>query len=535
MKCIAHIFLSLESSSHLCDRLVYSSGESDRTTSHISNEGLPNQFLSRRSDTVRRIVNSEEIVMFCRAPPWSGKTAMCTLLFEEFVRDESLSVVRLSCQFYNSGSSFADLFEKFVGCNWDDFLRSRQKRVLIVDEVQKTYLDAEFWDRVKAAMQMNGLRMILFAAYGSNDRFRISDRFGTPIAFSVSQVFGLENKAEGKPGLYLTRPEFAEMCHGSIVERIADIVWDLCGKHIGVAYNIICFFHNSIDKVDSEISLANLARAAYSLALVNSISTMHGVPTYDAVHYLCKQLGDDDRRCVITILDSLAGTFDGVAEISSSRTIDIIDSLVKSGILFEDEIYSNKYRFASSMHRKAWMISRYTSRMDTWTGGIVDFLIDVVARMRGKKLAQFACENNGSLRKNQIQQEFYHAISTAVPPNATIIPEWETFNDQNECSGYVDYNMVVDGKRWLYELLVNGDRANEHLQRFQDGGKYHGSLRSDDSYVLVDFRHQKNVLVQKAKTVYVVFCDGFRAFEVFREGIDNKRMIAFMDSKLNMQ
>lgn len=46
----------------------------------------------------------------------------------------------------------------------------------------------------------------------------------------------------GKKVLYLTRPEFADMCHGSIVERIADIVWGLCGRHIGVAFNIICFF-----------------------------------------------------------------------------------------------------------------------------------------------------------------------------------------------------------------------------------------------------------------------------------------------------
>ena len=106
--------------------------------------------------------------------------------------------------------------------------------------------------------------------------------------------------------------------------------------------------------------------------------------------------------------------------------------------------------------------------MDTWTGGIVDFFIDVVARMRGKKLAQFA---NGSLRENQIQQEFYRAISTAVPPNATIIPEWETVNDQNGSSGYVDYNMTVNGKRWLFELLVltsHWDRPLGLLFKFCD-------------------------------------------------------------------
>ena len=118
-------------------RLVYSSSTLVRSTTHISNEGLPNQFLSRRSDTVRQIVSSEENVMFFRAPPCSGKTAMCTLLFEEFLHDESLSVVHLSCLLYNSGSSFADFFKIFVGHSWDDFLKSRRKRVLIVDEVQK--------------------------------------------------------------------------------------------------------------------------------------------------------------------------------------------------------------------------------------------------------------------------------------------------------------------------------------------------------------------------------------------------------------
>ena len=394
-------------------------------------------------------------------------------------------------------------------------------------------MDNEFWDRVKAAMQMNGLRMILFAAYGSNDCFRISDRLGTPIAFSDSQVFGLENNVEGKPGLYLNRPEFAEMCHGSIVERIADTVWTFCGRHIGVAFNIICFFYTSIGKIDSEISLVDLGHAAYSRALVKPIHAMRGVPTYDAVKHLCKKLSDDDRRRMINILDSLAGSFDENAEISTSPgTVDIIDLLVKSGILFEDATNSNKYRFASAMQRKAWMISRYTERVDAWTGGIVDFLIDVVARMRGKKLAQF---DYGSLRENQIQQEFFRAISTAVPPNATVIPEWETVNNESGCSGYVDYNMMVDGKRWLFELLVNGDRAPEHLKRFQRGGKYHEIIGSDDSYVLVDFQDQKNVRVCMEKTVYVVFCDGFCKFEVFGEGVEKKRTITFADNEMNMQ
>ena len=101
--------------------------------------------------------------------------------------------------------------------------------------------------------------------------------------------------------------------------------------------------------------------------------------------------------------------------------------LVEHGFLFESPGQGKtRYRFASSMYQKVWMYSRYTKSAKIWKDGIAEFLIDVVCRMRGEKLSLFVNEKDGPLRDNQIQQEFYYAISTAVPANVNVVPEWET-------------------------------------------------------------------------------------------------------------
>jgi hypothetical protein len=465
--------------------------------------------------------------MFFRVPPCSGKSAMCTLLFKEFSKDETFKhVVHVSC-LSNAEKSFADTFQTSVRYEWTTFFNNKDKRVLIVDETQKTYSDVQFWEAVKLTMQNDTLRIILFSAYGSNDPYRVGNLLGTPVIFIEAQKFGFENDEQGKPGLYLTRPEFDEMCVTSIVgqfDNVADKVWSLCGRHIGVAYFILAFFYYSVGKISSQIPEEKLIEIANSKRLVDDLKEKRGFPNLEMVNTACEGLTDEQCKLVFQILDSLAGDFNDIANIS---TYPEITRLVRCGILFEDSTnLRNQYRFASPMHRKTWMTSRYNDRYTEFKGKLVDFLIDAVSRMRGKTLKEFAKVNSGSIRESQVQQEFYRAISSSVPLNVPIIPEWEAVG---EPKSYVDYSLDLNGKHWLIEFLVNGNRAKDHFERFQPGGKYHASFGMNSDYLLVDFR-SKDVQLRKEKTLYIVFCDEFNKFKVFGEGVEHTRTVFFGDS-----
>ena len=83
----------------------------------------------------------------------------------------------------------------------------------------------------------------------------------------------------------------------------------------------------------------------------------------------------------------------------------------------------------------------------------------------------------------QYQDEFYRACY-ALLGNIYLSSEWSGKGK----NGSVDF--LVKSLGWAIECVRDGDRLEEHISRFQVGGRYHRWICSGDikEYILLDFR-----------------------------------------------
>ena len=100
------------------------------------------------------------------------------------------------------------------------------------------------------------------------------------------------------------------MCASSVVRPIADVIWDLCGCHAGIASAVLFklgFIFSSKRCVDP----ARLVLEANSSRLLEWVSEMRGVPTPSRLNATCQKnnIAEDDCKRCFEILDIIACTF----------------------------------------------------------------------------------------------------------------------------------------------------------------------------------------------------------------------------------
>jgi hypothetical protein len=83
----------------------------------------------------------------------------------------------------------------------------------------------------------------------------------------------------------------------------------------------------------------------------------------------------------------------------------------------------------------------------------------------------------------QYQDEFYRACYVLLG-NIHLSSEWSG----EEKSGRVDF--LVKSQKWAIECVRDGDKLEEHISRFQGGGRYRRWIDSGgiEEYILLDFR-----------------------------------------------
>ena len=121
-------------------------------------------------------------------------------------------------------------------------------------------------------------------------------------------------------------------------------------------------------------------------------------------------------------------------------------------------------------------------------------------------LPEFAVAALGALDPSQLgpdpdeqhwQMEFYKAMCTILPIGTHVqVNVGSSFGSP----GRLDFR--VNGTRqWAIELLVNGDRMKEHIQRFEEGGIYHEITTKEK--LILDFRTIKQSGVRKERPDWV--------------------------------
>jgi hypothetical protein len=83
----------------------------------------------------------------------------------------------------------------------------------------------------------------------------------------------------------------------------------------------------------------------------------------------------------------------------------------------------------------------------------------------------------------QFQDEFYKACFSILG-HAYLTSEWTGKTKR----GRVDFQ--ISSLKWGIEIVREGDRIEQHIQRFQPGGKYYPWILSGDikKFIVLDFR-----------------------------------------------
>lgn len=493
----------------------------------VTNEGIPAAFTTERVQTVQSIINlmfpqNQAFVplMFFKAPPLSGKTGMAFLL-SEALRKRNINAVYLSALRMEEGEKFSAFFERIADLKWSDFLSNKKARVLIVDEAQITYSDVHFWEIVKLTMQRGeypNLRVVLFSSYGSFDPYRKTGRDSTPIAIPEANTFGLQND-DKKPGLYLTQTEFKEMITGTVLEQLHELAWTICSAHIGIAFAVVEYVHARFKNTVGSVPLENIEDTLRSSKLLDSIEACRGIPTLISFQKVVEgyKVSDEVTRKMENYLNrvSLGEVVFAKEKGLSPGSNHAIALLTKIGFLYENQ--EGQLHFSSAMHCKIWLKTTRKEPLNHLlkNSRLEDFMISTIGRMSSNRLLSISTENNDIIRERQLQMELYTAIVSCVPLSWLVTSEWRT----KLKDGYID--LVIRGKdlNWFIELLVDGDDAKGHEERFQTGQKYYASctLLPNAKYVLIDFRQHKTVRKFRENFLYVSFGVEFKAATIWNE------------------
>jgi len=181
--------------------------------------------------------------------------------------------------------------------------------------------------------------------------------------------------------------------------------------------------------------------------------------------------------------------------------------------------YRVHYVFPSSIHR--WYCS-YMLHMILPTGDIpyITALELVIATIKGI-LPCFLSDSPRSSSgqtiplEDQYQKEFYRSFYMLLGGHVLISPEYIAKTGKG--GGTIDF--LVSDKKWGFELLRNGDRLTEHMDRFKPGGAYYGMIQSNimQDYIVLDFSILKPAKPHpeyQGHLYHVVFSNSFRDVSV---------------------
>ncbi|KAK7684433.1 hypothetical protein QCA50_012380 [Cerrena zonata] len=179
-------------------------------------------------------------------------------------------------------------------------------------------------------------------------------------------------------------------------------------------------------------------------------------------------------------------------------------------------------QFASPLHR-AWM-SLYLDPQPLHPKfaamSLLDFVQLVICHFSSPILANPERHSTSSqpvsVPEGQWQNEFYRAAYALTDGcGIWLSPEFGTDPRPGQ-PGRIDF--YISDKKWGIEILRDGDRVTEHLERFQNPRAYHQWIVNGliEHYIVLDFRVKR---VQKkypgATNLYrIIFDGGYTSFEM---------------------
>ncbi|PKK56868.1 hypothetical protein RhiirC2_871514 [Rhizophagus irregularis] len=453
-----------------------------------------------------------------RSPPSSGKSTI-----GEYFRDYYNGIYISLSGIYDERKptikreEFDTFWKNKLDCTWEEISNCTEKTYLFVDEVQFIYGNRAqyFWEKVKDLQSNDGCNKNLWILFLGTYHPTLADN---PTPIQITNTLGLNE-------LLLTRNEF-NLLVANIVQKyndrsyfnipndVRDTIFNITNGHPGLCRFIMNWLHDHFREGTKSTSTAEILRSLASSSLRSSIvSTSRAF--YWADGWSPNEKEADFIRTLLFICRD--NEFYPVDLDSNSG---VAKKFIKSGIIATDST-NGRMKFSAPITRIVLSHRLFTSSLaNSPTTNFEDFLTRTIERFCPTKLANSLGKgkgNDSNLFERTWLMEWYRSATTVVPIGATISADvGPVFNSKGFLDFYVNGNYS-----WGIELLREGDKLQEHANRFLTNGIY-----SDiplNQWAVLDFRcHSKEVRDPKHNFWYVCYSDDYRRFTIKRRGQADK-------------
>ena len=436
------------------------------------------------TDLIQKIFDTlqEQHLTMIKGPPISGKTAFMELM-SKFLKSQGKTVYSIRLL-----HNWVDIMPKFL-----HELKSSQEAYFLVDEAQVGYKHPaaeQLWVSCKDIMgRQTNCRVLLAAAYN------ISSSSGNGTPFVPQTFFSLPELRLQKPQYDVFMKLYNDQGYALPILKDSTLYNSLfaCSEgQIGFIKEIVRTFYTHFESdltkgtpVGENDMLSYLVGSSFLSALRTSSRVFK---FYDIMDETAKNLA---RKLLLS----------GDTEFNSSGLADF-DSLVQLGILVSDA--DGQCRLRSPLVRTFLLLVLCPrSEVDTvnFDKNIDNFLVSVLENMNTSILRNTLSRGiDDKILERQWQMEFYRCVLFVLPPSFSVSPDvGATFGS----AGFLDF--YINGKlNWAIELLREGNKIGEHLERFDQGGMYHSKIPYQEHRIL-DFRSVDKKALKKDHALWTIY------------------------------
>jgi hypothetical protein len=438
-----------------------------------------------RTELVNKIQEAAESFggILIRSPPSSGKTSLGQLLYCFYYKQENVLPISITCLYWIENCTFEEAFATKSGTNHSlaellAKLPLSNKIVLIIDEAQLLYniIPTTVWAMLKMGLP-HQLRIMFLSAYG----------LSTPFEFSQDRLFGLSD-------LLFTEVEFNQYIEKvnatwvpiSQFPVVVRMIYDATTGHPGLIRKILTLLYDFIRKNSQKGTLemeywteGKLKQILVSGALADAVKNNSRAFCVENVKTLNLPVGFENNF--------LCGT---VEEIHYDARIH--NDLIKLGIFVvkpsDRSMDESIIDFSAPLIRRAFLSDFYEIPSEyvaySIPSNLKDFVLDCLRQIPRSHLRNSNATNfsQSKLNEAKFKLEFAMAARRLLGGRAKLDPEvGHIFNTDTAVDFY-----IIGNYRWAIEFLIDGDRLNRHIKRFQPSGSYAAFPMND--HIIVDFK-----------------------------------------------
>ncbi|CAG8582870.1 11099_t:CDS:2, partial [Racocetra fulgida] len=459
--------------------------------------------ICQRKQTINKLIDDllKKRIILVRSPPMAGKTSLAQLLEHNILQSDEVKnglrcVFRISLMWMIKRGmewTFAEGFKTLMNMEWGEFIQLCKHSdigvVLIVDEVQliyKPHNESEprngggiFWDTFKEVKQyLTNLCIVAFASYGYYGSYT---SYGDHSAMDIS------------PPSILCKDntwDFSDVCFTD--EEFDDYFYRFCEMRLHMLKKgDIPFLHNYVREI-----------TAYHPGLITFTMDECIRATPQVI-----DMSDEEKKIVDKVL------FKKSLKIQTNRT-PYNSRIIKTNVLVDigKTVGRSTLNFPAPLLMATYLQDRFghITRSISPPKTLEDFIKSVFAIMNPKILQNSKGRSkDGRLFERVWQMEFYRASLQVLPDD--IYPSVDV-GKVFRSKGYVDF-YINDNRNWAIELLRDGEKLDQHKERFQKVGIYGPILKHTKQWAIIDVRNNKMkapaLEKREQNEIYAFFSENF--------------------------